>query len=438
MAAEGRRGRGRGARTARPADRGRAARPAARRGRPGGRPARAADQDAGTGPVRRAGEAPRPQPARAGRARGAAPRSGAGEVRAGGAALARHPARPSSPWPACTCSRAIPTVPSSSSPASAASRRRCGSRSPPTSCGPSRPRPGATTSRPCARSTARCAPRHRTSLRRPFTVRADGLRRLLSRRIERGTGAAAFAVELMSRLSRQLDPAPDLVTPGTAPAHPARNRHPALPVEHARELRDRRGTECLHQHGEDAPADGLPKARRRRTTRGRAPREGAPAPLTTPARSFRDLISCSENESFSPCAPDAHRVSSTPGRALATRAWRSAWSRVAGRRVPAAKVGLPALPTGFVPRDHLSALVEAAAATAAGDHAARPRRRRQDAAPRRLGPDVARRDGVGVPRPDRRPARAPPGRGGARRRRVRARPRRRPRRVLPDDPRRAR
>ncbi|GAA4760570.1 LuxR C-terminal-related transcriptional regulator [Actinomycetospora chibensis] len=46
-------------------------------------------------------------------------------------------------------------------------------------------------------------------LRRPLTARADGLRRLLSRRIERGTGAAAFAVELMSRLSRQLDPAPD-------------------------------------------------------------------------------------------------------------------------------------------------------------------------------------------------------------------------------------
>ena len=37
---------------------------------------------------------------------------------------------------------------------------------------------------------------------------------------------------------------------------------------------------------------------------------------------------------------------------------------VAGRRVPAAKVGPPALPTGFVPRDHLNALVEAAAATA--------------------------------------------------------------------------
>ncbi len=38
---------------------------------------------------------------------------------------------------------------------------------------------------------------------------------------------------------------------------------------------------------------------------------------------------------------------------------------VAGRRVPAAKVGLPALPTGFVPRDHLSALLEEAAAAAA-------------------------------------------------------------------------
>ncbi|WP_328308219.1 helix-turn-helix transcriptional regulator [Actinomycetospora sp. NBC_00405] len=37
---------------------------------------------------------------------------------------------------------------------------------------------------------------------------------------------------------------------------------------------------------------------------------------------------------------------------------------VAGRRVPAAKVAPPALPTGFVPRDHLSALVEAAATVA--------------------------------------------------------------------------
>ena len=116
-----------------------------------------------TGPVGRAGEAPRPQPARAGRARGAAPRSGAGEVRAGGTALARHPGGRRRPGRACTCSRAIPTVPSSSSPASAAGRRRCGRRSPSTSSGPSRPRPGATTSRPCARSTARCAPRHRTT-----------------------------------------------------------------------------------------------------------------------------------------------------------------------------------------------------------------------------------------------------------------------------------
>jgi LuxR family transcriptional regulator, maltose regulon positive regulatory protein len=37
---------------------------------------------------------------------------------------------------------------------------------------------------------------------------------------------------------------------------------------------------------------------------------------------------------------------------------------VAGRRVPAAKVGPPVLPTGFVPRDHLSALVEATAMAA--------------------------------------------------------------------------
>jgi LuxR family transcriptional regulator, maltose regulon positive regulatory protein len=57
-------------------------------------------------------------------------------------------------------------------------------------------------------------------LRRPFTVYADGLRRLLSRRIERGTGAAAFAVQLMSRLSRQLDPAPDPARRTPAPLTP--------------------------------------------------------------------------------------------------------------------------------------------------------------------------------------------------------------------------
>ena len=162
-----------------------------------------------TGPVRRAGEAPRPQPARAGRARGAAPRSGAGEVRAGGAALARHPGGRRRRWPACTCSRAIPTVPSSSSPAlggapstvrmqvaadilwalAAAARGD-----------------GEPALRSLDRALLAAAPH---DMRRPFTVRADGLRRLLGRRIERGTGAAAFAVELMSRLSRQLDPAPD-------------------------------------------------------------------------------------------------------------------------------------------------------------------------------------------------------------------------------------
>ena len=73
---------------ARPADRRRPARPATGRGRPGGRSARAADQDPCAGRVRRPGEAPRPQSARAGRARGAAPRPGTGEVRAGGTALA--------------------------------------------------------------------------------------------------------------------------------------------------------------------------------------------------------------------------------------------------------------------------------------------------------------------------------------------------------------
>ena len=57
-------------------------------------------------------------------------------------------------------------------------------------------------------------------------------------------------------------------------------------------------------------------------------------------------------------------VSSTPGGGLEERAWRSAWSPSPVGGVPAAKVGPPALPTGFVPRDHLSALVEAAAATA--------------------------------------------------------------------------
>lgn len=67
------------------------------------------------------------------------------------------------------------------------------------------------------RALRAAAPHH---LRRPFTVRADGLRRLLSRRIERGTGAAAFAVELMSRLSRQLDPAPDSSRRAPSPLTP--------------------------------------------------------------------------------------------------------------------------------------------------------------------------------------------------------------------------
>ena len=64
----------------------------------------------------------------------------------------------------------------------------------------------------------RTAAPHR--LRRPFTVRTDGLRRLLTHRIERGTGAAGFAVELLSRLSRQLDPAPDSSRRPPAPLTP--------------------------------------------------------------------------------------------------------------------------------------------------------------------------------------------------------------------------
>jgi LuxR family maltose regulon positive regulatory protein len=67
------------------------------------------------------------------------------------------------------------------------------------------------------RALRTAAPHH---LRRPFTVRADGLRRLLGQRIERGTGAAAFAVELMSRLSRHLDPAPDSPRRTPAPLTP--------------------------------------------------------------------------------------------------------------------------------------------------------------------------------------------------------------------------
>ncbi|MDD7921566.1 helix-turn-helix transcriptional regulator [Actinomycetospora callitridis] len=64
----------------------------------------------------------------------------------------------------------------------------------------------------------RAAAPHR--LRRPFTLRADGLRRLLSRRIERGTGAAAFAVELMTRLSHQLDPGREPAAPPPAALTP--------------------------------------------------------------------------------------------------------------------------------------------------------------------------------------------------------------------------
>ena len=109
---------------------------------------------------------------------------------------------------------------------------------------------------------------------------------------------------------------------------------------------------------------------------------------------------------------------------------------VAGRRVPAAKVGPPALPTGFVPRDHLSALVEAAAATAP----VTTLRAHAGAGKTLLLADWARTSAVAtawvsLDPTDDRPG-APPRRGGPRRRRLRARPRRRPRRSLTGRPRR--
>ena len=196
VAAEGRRGRGRGARTARPADRGRPARPAARRGRPGGRAARAADPDPGTGRLRRAGATPRPQPARAGRARGAAPRPGAGEVRAGGTALARHPGgrrRRGRHAPARGRSRRCRAAPRRP-------RRRAvdgadaGRHRPPVGPrgrGPGRRRAGPARARPCAarRRTARPAsalhgPRRRSAPAAEPADRARHGRRRLRRRAD--------------------------------------------------------------------------------------------------------------------------------------------------------------------------------------------------------------------------------------------------------------
>lgn len=71
--------------------------------------------------------------------------------------------------------------------------------------------------RPLDRALRRAAPH---GLRRPFTDRADGLRVLLARRIERGTGAAGFAVELSSRLSGQLEAVPESHHPPPTPLTP--------------------------------------------------------------------------------------------------------------------------------------------------------------------------------------------------------------------------
>jgi LuxR family maltose regulon positive regulatory protein len=54
----------------------------------------------------------------------------------------------------------------------------------------------------------------------------------------------------------------------------------ALPREHAVQHRDRRGAVPFGQHGEDPPADDLPQARRRRSTRRHPAREGTAPALT--------------------------------------------------------------------------------------------------------------------------------------------------------------
>jgi LuxR family maltose regulon positive regulatory protein len=60
-------------------------------------------------------------------------------------------------------------------------------------------------------------------MRRPFLLEAAGLQTLLDQRIETGTGVAAFAVDLLSRMSGQHDrplPAPaTLVDPLTEREH---------------------------------------------------------------------------------------------------------------------------------------------------------------------------------------------------------------------------
>ena len=100
---------------------------------------------------------------------------------------------------------------------------------------------------------------------------------LLRARIRNGTAHRAIVGELLAAFEERDARAPD-GRPAAGAAQRARARDPALPADDALQPRDRGGAVRDHQHGQDAPAQHLPQARRRPPARGgRARPRPAPA-----------------------------------------------------------------------------------------------------------------------------------------------------------------
>ena len=193
------------------------------------------------------------------------------------------PRRPREPWPDCT----LPGRPRGGrarrSPRSPTTARRCAGRVEGAILRSLYRRTRRTARPHCPGWMARCSPRPRSAMRRPFLVHAGGLPELINARIEAGTAAAAFAVDLVRRMSGQQQPTPP---PTGRTTDRPRTAHPALPGQHAVQRRDRLRALPVGQHREDPPADGLPQTRRRRTARSRATRERTAPALRSPPQPF--------------------------------------------------------------------------------------------------------------------------------------------------------
>jgi LuxR family maltose regulon positive regulatory protein len=87
-------------------------------------------------------------------------------------------------------------------------------------------------------------------MRRPFLTEASGLRSLLAERIEAGTNAAAFAVDLLNRMSGQHDrplPAPPVLIEALTERQ---QRRAPLPRQHLVERGDRGAAVPVGEHRE--------------------------------------------------------------------------------------------------------------------------------------------------------------------------------------------